>query len=56
MDNRNFLEDHVMKHIDPETLERWLIRRTQREAKQHNKTSGRLEATGRKISLSRWKV
>ena len=53
-EKRNFLEDHVMKHVDAETLERWLIRRTQRDTKA--KIGFRLEELGRKVSLSRWKV
>lgn len=53
--NRNFLEDHVLEHIERETLERWLIRRTQREKKAKSGIHP-LEEAGRKISLSRWKV
>ena len=51
--HRGFLEEHVLEHIDVETLERWLIRRSQRDKCQSVKNN---QETSRRISLSRWKV
>jgi len=48
----SFLEEHVLEHVDVETLERWLIRRSQRD-KNHTLKSN--QETPRRISLSRWK-
>ena len=52
-----FLEDYVLENVDREYLERWLIRRTRREALTKNDPEKIhfLEETGRKVSLSRWK-
>ena len=47
-----FLEEHVIKHVDAETLERWLIRRSQRDRSQSLKDN---PEPGRRFSLSRWK-
>ena len=60
--NSSFLEDHVMEHIDVETIERWLIRRTRKERANRSSfrsiNSDMLLSPGpdRKVSLSRWKV
>ena len=51
--HRGFLEEHVLEHVDVETLERWLIRRSQRDKSQSLKNN---QETARRISLSRWKV
>ena len=51
--HRSFLEEHVLEHVDVETLERWLIRRSQREKANAVKDN---QETPRRISLSRWKV
>lgn len=56
--NRGFLENHVLENVDAETLERWYIRRVQRE-KNTQPQSGRKQSEDRsikKISVSRWKV
>lgn len=45
------LERHVMEELELETLERWIIRKTQR-AKKQAAAPGK---NGRKTSLSRWK-
>uniref|UniRef100_A0A0A9XJX4 Phosphodiesterase n=1 Tax=Lygus hesperus TaxID=30085 RepID=A0A0A9XJX4_LYGHE len=47
-DNPEFLERYVMEELEIEQLERWIIRRTQRDKK-------RAGSAGRKTSLSRWK-
>ena len=59
----DFLDEYVSEHVDVERVERWVIRRSQREKKvkppanQSPTTtpSGRPAFT-RKTSLSRWKV
>lgn len=56
--NRGFLEHHVLEHVDAETLERWYIRRIQRE-QGNDSSSGKRhsdEKSSKKISISRWKV
>ncbi|XP_039285885.1 uncharacterized protein LOC111057504 isoform X2 [Nilaparvata lugens] len=45
-----FLEEWVMEEVEIEQLERWIIRRTQRDKKR-----GSGNSAGRKTSLSRWK-
>lgn len=47
IENPDFLERHIMKEIELEQLERWMIRRTQ----QAKKTA--VGKNGRKTSLSR---
>ncbi|XP_073974522.1 probable 3',5'-cyclic phosphodiesterase pde-5 isoform X1 [Rhodnius prolixus] len=47
-ENPEFLEKYAMEELEIEQLERWIIRRTQRDKK-------RSGAAGRKTSLSRWK-
>ncbi|XP_024081659.1 probable 3',5'-cyclic phosphodiesterase pde-5 [Cimex lectularius] len=47
-ENPDFLEKYVMEELEIEQLERWIIRRTQRDKK-------RAGSAGRKTSLSRWK-
>lgn len=49
LDNPDFLEKHIMKEIELEQLERWMIRRTQ----QARKSAQSLGKNGRKTSLSR---
>ena len=51
--NCSFLEQHVLEHVDVETLERWLIRRSQRDTALPQQNSQEVAV---KISLSRWKV
>ena len=51
-DHPELLEGHVMENVDAETLERWLIRRSQRDKRQSLKDN---HETGRRFSLSRWK-
>ncbi|XP_064486459.1 probable 3',5'-cyclic phosphodiesterase pde-5 isoform X3 [Ornithodoros turicata] len=53
LQNERFLEDFVMNHCELETLERWVIRYTQRLSKKAAQAGGR--APPRKTSLSRWK-
>ncbi|XP_052125641.1 cAMP and cAMP-inhibited cGMP 3',5'-cyclic phosphodiesterase 10A-like, partial [Frankliniella occidentalis] len=48
------LEKHVMDELELETLERWIIRKTQR-AKKMQQQQGQAGKNGRKTSLSRWK-
>lgn len=50
LENPDFLERHVMKEIELEQLERWMIRRTQQAKKATQSTIGK---NGRKTSLSR---
>lgn len=45
-----FLERHIMKEIELEQLEKWMIRRTQQAKKTAQSTVGK---NGRKTSLSR---
>ncbi|XP_066975379.1 probable 3',5'-cyclic phosphodiesterase pde-5 [Macrobrachium rosenbergii] len=52
--NPEFLESWLMEQVELETLERWMIRRTQR-AKQKNGENGTNGKIIRKTSLSRWK-
>ncbi|XP_031631374.1 probable 3',5'-cyclic phosphodiesterase pde-5 isoform X2 [Contarinia nasturtii] len=52
LENPDFLERHIMKEIELEQLERWMIRRTQQAKKAAQSTLGK---NGRKTSLSRWK-
>ncbi|XP_063873308.1 probable 3',5'-cyclic phosphodiesterase pde-5 isoform X2 [Scylla paramamosain] len=49
-----FLESWLMEQVELETLERWMIRRTQRDKQKslENDTNGKII---RKTSLSRWK-
>lgn len=47
LDNPDFLERHIMKEIELEQLERWMIRRTQQAKK------NAIGKNGRKTSLSR---
>ncbi|KAL1131146.1 hypothetical protein AAG570_012383 [Ranatra chinensis] len=47
-DHPDFLERFIMQEVEVEQLERWIIRRTQRDKK-------RAGGAGRKTSLSRWK-
>ena len=60
--NSSFLEDHVLEHVDVETIVRWLIRRTRKERVTRSSTRSinsdlLLSPTpDRKVSLSRWKV
>ncbi|BET02339.1 cAMP and cAMP-inhibited cGMP 3',5'-cyclic phosphodiesterase [Nesidiocoris tenuis] len=52
-DNPEFLERYVMEELEIEQLERWIIRRTQRDKKRAElNVPG---SAGRKTSLSRWK-
>lgn len=51
LDNPDFLERHIMKEIELEQLERWMIRRTQ----QAKKATSSVCRNGRKTSLSRYK-
>lgn len=51
LENPDFLERHIMKEIDLEQLERWMIRRTQQAKKTTQSTMGK---NGRKTSLSRY--
>lgn len=50
LQNPDFLERHIMKEIELEQLERWMIRRTQQAKKAAQSTMGK---NGRKTSLSR---
>ena len=52
-EHHDFLESHVLEHVDAETLERWLIRRSQRD---RNQSLSDNNQSARRISLSRWKV
>lgn len=56
--NRAFLEQHVLEHVDADTLERWYIRRVQREknTKPQSNRKRSEDRSNRKISISRWKV
>ena len=54
--NRGFLEDHVLEYVDVETLERWYVRRAQREKAISPMADKHSEEKSRKISISRWKV
>lgn len=49
LENPDFLERHIMKEVELEQLERWMIRRTQQAKK--SQTVGK---NGRKTSLSRY--
>lgn len=51
LDNPDFLERHIMKEVELEQLERWMIRRTQQAKKAAQQTSS--NKGGRKTSLSR---
>lgn len=46
-----FLERYIMDEVDVEQLERWIIRKSQRQKKKPETTA----KNGRKTSLSRWK-
>lgn len=50
LENPDFLERHIMKEIELEQLERWMIRRTQQAKKA---TQSSVSKNGRKTSLSR---
>lgn len=54
LQNQRFLENFVMNHCELETLERWVIRYTQRLSKKSSQSGGRTPPP-RKTSLSRWK-
>lgn len=51
LDNPDFLERHIMKEVELEQLERWMIRRTQQAKKAAQSSTG--GKNGRKTSLSR---
>lgn len=51
LQNPDFLERHIMKEIELEQLERWMIRRTQQAKKAAQSTA--MGKNGRKTSLSR---
>lgn len=51
LDNPDFLERHIMKEVELEQLERWMIRRTQQAKKAAQSSSA--GKNGRKTSLSR---
>lgn len=51
LENPDFLERHVMKEIELEQLERWMIRRTQQAKKTAPQSA--TGKNGRKTSLSR---
>lgn len=53
LQNPDFLERHIMKEIELEQLERWMIRRTQQAKKAAQSTMGK---NGRKTSLSRYEI
>ncbi len=54
--NRGFLEHHVLEYVDAETLERWYVRRAQREKSIKPIADKVSEELSQKISISRWKV
>lgn len=53
LSNPEFLERHIMKEVELEQLERWMIRRTQQAKKSAQAQYSTMGKNGRKTSLSR---
>lgn len=54
IENPDFLERHIMKEVELEQLERWMIRRTQQAKKSAQSQFPAIGKNGRKTSLSRY--
>lgn len=56
IENPDFLERHIMKEVELEQLERWMIRRTQQAKKSTQAQFSAMGKNGRKTSLSRYNI